>query len=348
MKRKGRGAISNPAGRFSTTVVERRPEYPFETQPLATEARAEQAHTIISRNQSPDVPFSQSINPYRGCEHGCVYCYARPTHAYLDLSPGQDFETRLFYKAGAAERLREELASPSYRVSPIALGANTDPYQPIERRLKVTRQLLEVLSDSHHPVTIVTKGSLVERDIDLLACMAARRLAAVYVSITSLDAELKRTLEPRAASPKRRLTILRRLREAGIPAGVLVAPVIPALTDHDLERILRAAAEAGAQQAGYVLLRLPLEVRPLFGEWLSAHYPDRKEHVLSVLRQMHGRREYDGTYGKRQRGQGPFAQMLSDRFRTACARYGLNREQGFRLDVDRFQPPGPRGQLNLL
>lgn len=347
MKPTGRGVSSNPAGRFATMVTERLPE---EVAPdsVATEVRAEPARTVISRNQSPDVPFSQSINPYRGCEHGCVYCYARPTHAYLDLSPGRDFETRLFYKADAALRLTEELARPGYRAAPIALGANTDPYQPIERRLTVTRQLLEVLSACNHPVTVVTKGSLVERDLDILASMAERNLAAVFISITSLEADLKRTLEPRAASPRRRLATLRRLRDAGVPAGVLVAPVIPALTDAELERILAAAAKAGAQSAGYVLLRLPFEVRPLFIEWLRAHYPDRADHVLSLLRQLHGGREYDGSFGKRQRGAGPFARLLADRFGKACARHGLSQERDLRLDLSRFQPPDPSGQLSLL
>ena len=345
--RKGRGALSNPPGRFATTVVE-----PLEAeQPpdsLVTEVRAETARSVLSRNQSPDVPFSQSINPYRGCEHGCVYCYARPSHAFLDLSPGSDFETKLFFKANGAQRLKEELAKPGYRVSPIALGANTDPYQPIERRLRVTRELLEVLNDCHHPVTVTTKGSLIERDLDLLADMAKRRLVAVWLSITSLDNDLKRTLEPRAASPRRRLATVRRLHEAGIPVGVLVAPVIPALTDQELEAVLEQAAAAGAAQAGYVLLRLPFEVRPLFSEWLGTYYPERAEHVLSLLRQMHGGREYDSQFGKRQRGEGPFAELLASRFSKACERYGLNRERSFQLAHELFEGPSAGGQLNLL
>jgi DNA repair photolyase len=349
--RKGRGAISNPALRYSATHVERVDDgwdaEPDELPPLETIVRPDPARSIIARNDSPDVGFSQSINPYRGCEHGCSYCYARPTHAYLDLSPGLDFESRLFYKENAAELLVEELSRPGYVCQPITIGANTDPYQPIERKLEVTRSIIEVLSACRHPLSIITKGSLILRDLDLLAEMAESRLASVAVSITSLDAAVKRTLEPRTASPERRLQVVRALADAGVPVGVMVAPVIPLITDPDLEQILERAAEAGASTAGYVLLRLPLEIKDLFDEWLRAHAPLKAEHVMSLMRQMHGGREYDSRFGRRQRGAGPYAALLARRFELACRRVGLNTRERIAQDTTLFRPPSRGGQLDL-
>ena len=299
--------------------------------------------TIIARNDSPDVPFSQSINPYQGCEHGCIYCFARPTHAYLDLSPGIDFETRLFAKPDAAKLLREALAKRGYRCDPIALGTNTDPYQPIEREWKITRSILEVLAEHGHPFTIVTKSALVERDIDIIAPMAARRMARVYLSVTTLDRELARRMEPRAAAPGRRLQAMKVLSDAGIPVGVMVAPLIPQVNDRDLEAILEASARHGATSAGWVLIRLPLEVAPLFRAWLDAHYPLRAAHVMSLIRQMRGGRDYDPEFGSRMRGSGEFAAMLEKRFAIACRRLGLNRGRDQAgLDISRFHVPAPR------
>ena len=351
--RKGRGAVSNPEGRFESLRREAfddgwsSPEE--QLPPLETTVTADPARTIISRNDSPDIPFSQSINPYKGCEHGCIYCYARPTHSYLNLSPGLDFETKLFYKVNAAQLLDQELRKPGYVCESITIGANTDPYQPVERRLQVTRGILEVAQRFRQPVTIITKGAaLVERDLDLLAEMAAAKLAAVGVSITSLDDDIKRTLEPRAASPARRLRLVRRLREAGVPVMVLVAPVIPFVTDAELERILEAAHEAGAQAAGYVLLRLPWEIKDLFREWLEAHFPLKAAHVMSLIRQMRGGKEYDSAYGSRMRGQGEFADLLEQRFRLATRRLGLNRWGALALDTSQFKVPAAAGpQLGL-
>ena len=343
---KGRGATFNPANRFRADSRE-----PCDDgwnsradddapPPRPTTVTIQPARTIIARNDSPDIPFTQSINPYQGCEHGCIYCYARPSHAYLDLSPGIDFETRLFAKPNAAELLRAELAKPGYRCDPIALGTNTDPYQPIEREWKVTRSVLEVLAAHEHPFTIVTKSALVERDVDLIAPMAAKRMARVYVSITTLDRELARKMEPRAAAPQRRLQTVRTLADAGIPVGVMVAPVIPQLNDRDLEPILEAAAASGAQGAGWVLLRLPLEVAPLFREWLDAHYPLRAAHVMSIVRQMRGGRDYDSTFGTRMRGDGAFVTLVEKRFELACRRLGLDRgREHTGLDTSRFRPP---------
>ena len=293
---------------------------------------------MITRNDSPDVPFELSINPYRGCEHGCAYCFARPSHAYLGLSPGLDFETRIAWKPDAPQRLREELAHPRYVPSPIALGINTDGWQPVERRLGLTRAILEVLHETRHPVSIVTKSALIERDLDLLADMARDNLVQVMFSVTTLDADLARRMEPRAAAPQRRLQAMRRLHDEGVPVGVLFAPLIPALNDHEMEAVLEAAVDAGAQSGGYVLLRLPLEIRELFREWLEIHVPGRAEHVLSLMRQLHGGREYDSRFGKRMRGEGPFADLLAQRFRIAAARLGLNREQR-NLDCTKFTPP---------
>jgi DNA repair photolyase len=345
VKIKGRGALSNREGRFARH--EREPDLDalaaadaaagVEPARLKTTLHVDHARTIIARNRSPDIPFDQSINPYRGCEHGCIYCYARATHSYLDLSPGRDFETEIFYKPNALELLHAELARPGYVPSPIAFGTNTDPYQPVERDVAVTRKLLELLLAHRHPVTIVTKGGLILRDLDLLREFAAHGLVAVHVSVTTLDDELKRRMEPRTAGPKQRLAMIRQLASAGIPTGVLTAPIIPALNDHELEAMLEAAAANGAGSAGYVLLRLPHEVEPLFVEWLRAHYPDRAEHVLSLLRQLRGGVLSDGQFHSRQRGVGPFAALLKARFEKARRRYGLDRETELR--VDRFVPP---------
>ena len=347
---KGRGATMNPAGRFATSVTEevddgwQRAEMP---DSIATEVRAEHARSIIARNDSPDIPFEQSINPYRGCEHGCVYCYARPSHAYVDLSPGIDFETRIFYKADAARLLRSELARPGYRCQPIMLGANTDPYQPVEKRLGVTRQILEVLLELRHPVNVITKGALVLRDLELLTALAALNLVHVTVSLTTLDAELKRTLEPRAASPQARLRVIAELARARVPVGVLTAPMIPAVNDHELEALLEAAATAGATSAGYVLLRLPHEVKDLFRAWLEQHLPLRAAHVMSLVQQSRGGRDNDPRFGLRMRGTGPWADMLRARFERARTRLGLNTGRRTELDTASFRPPRLGGQLEL-
>ncbi|HJU25293.1 MAG TPA: PA0069 family radical SAM protein [Rhodanobacteraceae bacterium] len=343
---KGRGALSNPEGRFEPTV--RRPEDDGWSQPgMEPEAGArpettvsiERARSIISRNDSPDVPFEQSINPYRGCEHGCVYCYARPSHAYLNLSPGLDFETKLFAKTNAAVQLRVELARAGYRCSPLNLGANTDPYQPVERRLKITRSILEVLLETKHPCTIVSKNALVERDLDLLVPMARERLVHVFVSCAHLDNRLAAKLEPRASAPHRRIRAIKALNDAGVPCGVLVAPIIPALNDRHMEHVLQAAAEAGAKVAGYTTLRLPHELKQLFREWLAAHVPQRADHVMSLVQQMNRGRDYDPDFRTRMRGQGVFAQLLARRFEVACSKYGFARRGGVRLDTSCFIPP---------
>ncbi len=360
---RGRGATFNPANRFrreqreacddgwAPAAPESSPQAPaeFDEFPpkLRTTVAIAPARTIISRNDSPDIPFTQSINPYQGCEHGCIYCYARPSHAYLDLSPGFDFESRLFAKPDAPRLLREALAARGYVCDPIALGTNTDPYQPIEREWRITRQILEVLAEHEHPFTIVTKSALVERDLDLIAPMAAKNMARVYISITNLDRELHRTLEPRAAAPQRRLDAIRTLSDAGVPVGVLVAPVIPQLTDRDLEGILAAAASHGARHAGWIMLRLPLEVAPLFRAWLDAHHPLRAAHVMSVLQQLRGGRDYDAAFGARMRGQGQFAELIEKRFALACRRLDLNRDRT-PLDVTRFRRPvAATGQQEL-
>ena len=354
-KIKGRGALSNAQGRFAR--YEREPDVDALAAAAAaseapephwptTNLHIDHARTIIARNQSPDIGFDRSINPYRGCEHGCIYCYARATHSYLDLSPGRDFETEIFYKPNAVELLRAELARPGYEVSPIAFGTNTDPYQPVERQLAVTRKLFELLLEVKHPITVVTKGGLILRDLELLRAFAEQELVAVHVSVTTLDDELKRRMEPRTAGPKQRLAMIRQLAAAGIPTGVMAAPVIPALNDHELESILEAAAENGAGNAGYVLLRLPHEVAPLFVEWLRAQYPDRALHVLSLLKQLRGGELYDSRWGTRQRGLGPFAALLEARFRKAVRRFGLMRDVSLR--TDKFVPPRPpKRQIEL-
>jgi DNA repair photolyase len=345
--RTGRGAASNPAGRFEPVRTEAVDDgwgildEPLPT--LETIVRPESAKKIIARNDSPDIPFTQSINPYRGCEAGCAYCYARPSHSYVNLSPGLDFETRLFYKDRADELLAKELSARNYECSPIAFGSNTDPYQPIERRYEVMRKLLQMLSDCNHPATIVTKGAaVIGRDIELLASMAERRLVAVFISITTLDSSLKRTLEPRAASPSARLEAIRRLSAANVPVGVMVAPVIPALTDHELEAILEKAAQAGAMSAGYIMLRLPFEVRDLFREWLDTHEPLKADHVMSQIRALRDGRDNDPEFGSRQRGTGIYAELFRKRFDVAVRRLGLNgNEQRFELDTSLFEPPRP-------
>ena len=347
---KGRGATLNPAGRFAATTRQWVDDGWYqESVPdsIATEVRPEAARSIISHNDSPDIPFTQSINPYRGCEHGCVYCYARPSHAYVDLSPGIDFETRLFYKADAGRLLRAELARPGYRCQPIMLGANTDPYQPVEKRLGVTREILEVLLQTRHPVMIITKGTLVLRDLALLQELAAMNLVRVTVSLTTLDPELKRTLEPRAASPQARLRVISELARGGVPVSVLAAPLIPAVNDSELEQLLAAAAAAGATRAGYVLLRLPHEVKELFRAWLEQHMPLRAEHVMSLVQQARGGRDNDPRFGLRMRGTGPWAEMLRARFELARKRLGLNAERSPELDTGRFCPPRGSGQLEL-
>lgn len=348
-----RGALSNPAGRFEPRRFQAEDdgwgilEEPL--PPLETTVLPEPARSVITRNASPDVPFEQSINPYRGCEHGCVYCFARPAHAYVNLSPGLDFETRLFFKQDAARRLVEELGRPGYRCRTIALGTNTDPYQPIERQHRVTRSLLEVMLDCGHPVSIVTKSTLVLRDLDLLEALARRKLARVFISVTTLDDELKRRMEPRTASPAARLAAVRRLAGAGVPVGVMFAPVIPALNDHELEAIVAAAAQAGAGSAAYILLRLPHEVRDLFYEWLDAHYPGVAARVRARLREMRGGRDYDPRFGERMRGQGPWAELLRARFAAALRRHGLPERELASLDTSQFRPPGPASaQLSLL
>ena len=339
---RGRGATFNPGNRYRRDAREGvddgwgRDDEPL--PPLETIVTVQQSRTIIAYNESPDIGFDRSINPYQGCEHGCVYCYARPSHAYHDLSPGLDFETRLFAKPQAAKLLAAELAKTGYRCAPMALGTNTDPYQPIEREWKITRSLLRLLADCEHPFTIVTKSALVERDLDIIAPMAAKNMARVFVSVTTLDKALARALEPRAAAPHRRLQAIGALAAAGVPAGVMVAPVIPQLNDRDMEAILEAASAAGASMAGWVILRLPLEVSPLFRDWLDAHYPLRAKHVMSVVRQIHGGRDYDSTFGKRQRGAGVYADLIEKRFEIACKRFGLNEERA-PLDVSRFRPP---------
>jgi DNA repair photolyase len=350
--RKGRGAATNESGRFE---AERRVAFDdgwgsadAEPTPLATTLSIDATRTIIARNNSPDIGFDRSINPYRGCEHGCIYCYARPSHAYLGLSPGLDFESRLFYKPRAAELLAGELRRKGYNCRPIALGSNTDPYQPVERRLGVTRAILEVLRDFRHPVTIVTKSALIRRDLDVLREMARENLVNVTLSVTTLDRSIARVMEPRAATPERRLETIAALADAGIPTGVLAAPMIPALNDGEMERILERAHAAGATAAGYTMLRLPLELKALFREWLEAHFPAKTGHILSLVAQSHGGRLYDSTWSVRQTGSGPYAEMLSARFNRACRRLGFARRANDALDVTRFRPPPQQGdQLAL-
>ena len=350
--RMGRGAASNRAGRYERHTGEACDdgwgslEEPLEK--LQTIVQADRSRTIITRNKSPDLGFDRSINAYRGCEHGCAYCYARPTHAFLGLSPGQDFESRIFAKHDAPEQLAQELSKAGYSPRMIALGTNTDPYQPTERRLKITRGILSVLSEFEHPVGIVTKSALVTRDADILESMARRNLVKVVLSVTTLDRGLARRLEPRAATPANRLATIRTLSEAGIPTGVNFAPVIPALNESELEAVFEAAADAGAREAAYILLRLPLEIKDLFEEWLQLHAPARARHVLSRMRDMHAGKYYRSGFGLRQTGSGPSAELLAQRFRLAKKKFGLD-NPALRLDSSRFcPPPQARDQLNLL
>jgi DNA repair photolyase len=367
--RKGRGAVGNPANRYDsqTTVAiddgwgsadDREPAHanahPDDTDPprLATTLTRDASRTIIARNTSPDVPFDRSINPYRGCEHGCIYCFARPSHAYLGLSPGLDFETKLLFKPDAARLLRQELSRKSYRCSVMAMGTNTDPYQPVERELRITRSILQVLAEFNHPVGIVTKNHLITRDIDILAPMARRQLAEVFVSVTTLDRHLANVMEPRASTPARRIAAIRELSAAGIPTGVMSAPMIPAINDHEMEAILEACAGAGATRAGYTVLRLPLEIGPLFEEWLRAHFPGRAEHVLSLVRQTRGGKLYDSDWSQRMTGTGQYAGLLRARFTLAAKKFEMNRLR-YTLDTAQFRIPpdlhgkATGGQLSL-
>ena len=349
--RRGRGACSNTSGRFELEQRERFDDGWDASDPPApvqTEVRSELARSIITRNDSPDISFDQSINPYRGCEHGCAYCYARPSHAYLGHSPGLDFETKLYAKDNAAGLLEAELANPRYVPRTIALGSNTDPYQPIERDRRITRQILEVLASARHPVGIVTKSALVTRDIDILAPMAASGLVKVAISVTTLDRRLARAMEPRATTPTKRIDAIRQLAGAGIPVAAMVAPIVPALNDHEIENILSAVHAAGAREAGYVLLRMPLEIKDLFREWLATAYPQRADRVISLMQSMHGGRDYIAEFGTRQRGSGPYALQIATRFRMAANRLGLN-ERRLLLRTDLFhRPVPPGGQLPLI
>jgi len=349
---KGRGAVSNHSSRFEreqrVLVDDGWGDNPALDQPVRTIVLPDTAKSIITRNDSPDIPFDQSVNPYRGCEHACIYCFARPTHAYLGLSPGLDFETRLFAKRDAAALLERALRAPSYACTPLALGANTDPYQPVERTEKLTRAVLEVCRDFNQPVGIITKSALVLRDLDILAPMAAQGLVHVAVSVTTLDRDLARTLEPRAATPSRRLATITDLARAGVPVAVLTSPMIPGLNDHELEGLLEAAAEAGARAASYILLRLPLEIASLFEEWLRTHRPDRADRVLSLMRQSRDGALYRAEFGSRMTGSGAYAELLRHRFALACRRLGLER-RGWGMRTDLFRPPPrPGDQLSLL
>ncbi|MEK1863859.1 PA0069 family radical SAM protein [Rhizobium leguminosarum] len=350
-RRRGRGAGLNPTGRFEALqreTVDDGWQTWEELPPFKTEVQVEKPRTAITRNESPDIPFDRSINPYRGCEHGCIYCFARPTHAYMGLSAGLDFETKLFAKPDAAKLLERELAKPGYKARVIAIGTNTDPYQPIEKEWRIMRGILEVLNKANHPVSIVTKSAMILRDLDILQEMAAKNLVRVGISVTTLDRKLARTMEPRAATPPRRLETIRTLAEAGVQTAVMAAPLIPALNDHELERILESAKAAGAAEASYVILRLPLEVSPLFRDWLLQHYPDRYRHVMSLVRSMRGGKDYDAEFGKRMKGAGPYAWQIARRFEMAARRFGLTR-RSVPLRDDLFVPPDGSGvQLSLL
>ncbi|MBB3237882.1 PA0069 family radical SAM protein [Phyllobacterium endophyticum] len=348
-RRRGRGAGINPTGRFEAEtrhVYDDGWETIEDLPPFKTEVQIEKPRTIITRNDSPDISFDRSINPYRGCEHGCVYCFARPTHTYMGLSAGLDFEAKLFAKPDAAKMLDKELSKPGYTAKSIAIGTNTDPYQPVEKKWRIMRDILQVLEAHQHPVGIVTKSALVMRDQDILARMAEKGLAKVALSITTLDGKLARTMEPRASTPTRRLQALRSLSDAGIPVSVMVAPVIPGLNDHEIERILDSAHAMGALEAGYVLLRLPLEVSPIFKDWLLRNYPDRYRHVLSLVRSMRGGKDYDAEWGKRMRGEGPYAWQIGRRFEIAAKRLGINVNKR-RLRTDLFAATPGTEQLSL-
>ena len=344
--RKGRGAVDNLQGRYETAQreavddgwahVEQGDDQPA---PLRTQVFEERARSILTRNQSPDIPFSVSLNPYRGCEHGCIYCFARPTHSYLGLSPGLDFESRIYAKVNAAELLAREIAKKQFVPEPVALGVNTDAYQPVERDLRITRSVIQVMHDHGLPFAAITKSSLIERDLDLLAPMAARGQVMAAVTITTLDADLARALEPRASTPARRLRTIRALSDAGVPVGVSIAPVIPFVTEPDMERVLEACAEAGATHASYIILRLPWEVAPLFRSWLAAHFPDRAERVMNRVRDMRGGKDYEPAFGRRMKGEGIWADLLRQRFRQAVRRLGLNERTNGILDVSQFRMP---------
>ncbi len=341
---KGRGTSSNHESRYAPTHIERDEwDDGIEGPSTITECVAETARSIIAGNRSPDVPFEQSINPYRGCEHGCIYCYARPTHAWLDLSPGLDFETRLTYKHNAAQLLERELGEPGYTCKSITLGANTDPYQPVEKQYRITRQILEVLQRFRHPFAIITKASLVLRDLDILQDMASDSLCSVAISVTTMDRDLKRAMEPRTPSGAARLQVVRQLADANVPVSVLLAPIIPALNDAELEGILALSAAAGADTAHYILLRLPLEIRELFHDWLHQHYPLRAAHVISLLRQCRGGNDYDARFGHRMRGTGEFASLLEQRFKLACRKLGLNRRAQTNTNIRHFKVPEKSG-----
>jgi DNA repair photolyase len=349
-RRRGRGAVSNTSGRFESEA-----RIPFDDgwrslddlPPFKTVEREERARKIITRNESPDLGFDRSINPYRGCEHGCIYCFARPTHAYHGMSAGLDFETQLFVKPDAPELLRKELAAPNYVPRTIAMGTNTDPYQPIERKWKLTRRILEVLRDANHPVGIVTKSVLVLRDLDILSEMAAKGLAKVALSVTTLDPKLARAMEPRASTPPKRLEAIRELSRAGIPTAIMTAPIVPAINDAEIERLLDAGAANGAVEAGYVMLKMPFEIKDLFREWLREHFPDKEKHVISLIRDIHGGKDYDPTWGTRQTGSGPYAWSIGRRFEIACKKLGLNR-RSYRLTTALFRKPVTRGgQMDL-
>jgi DNA repair photolyase len=349
-RRRGRGAHSNATGRYEAlarVAFDDGWQALDDLPPFKTSVTVDATRKIITRNDSPDISFDRSINPYRGCEHGCVYCFARPTHAFLGLSPGLDFESKLFMKPNAPELLERELAAPGYTPKVIAIGTNTDPYQPIERRYQIMRRILEVLDKAGHPVGIVTKSALVLRDLDILARMARRDLVKVAISVTTLDPQLARTMEPRASTPSRRLEALRQLVRAGVPAAAMVAPVIPALNDAEIERILEAVAATGVRHAGYVLLRLPLEVRDLFREWLMANFPDRYRHVFKLIRDMRKGKDYDSSWGQRMTGYGPLAWMIGRRFEVACERLGFN-NTNVRVTTEHFKPRPPASeQLSL-
>ncbi len=350
-RRRGRAAGINPAGRFESqerVAFDDGWQTLEDMPPFRTEVQVEKPRSVITRNESPDIPFDRSINPYRGCEHGCIYCFARPTHSYMGLSAGLDFEAKLFAKPDAPRLLERELSKPGYKVKPIAIGTNTDPYQPIEREWRIMRQILEILDQANHPVVIVTKSALILRDIDILKSMAERGLVKVGISVTTLDRKLARTMEPRASTPAKRLEAIKALSEAGIPVAVMMAPVIPALNDHEIERILDSGKAAGASEASYVLLRLPLEVSPLFRDWLLQNYPDRYRHVMSLVRSMRDGKDYDAEFGKRMKGAGPYAWQISRRFEMATKRLGLMR-RSLHLREDLFVSPNSDGvQLSLL
>ncbi len=346
---KGRGAVSRIAGRFEKTLIELEDEESHDRDAKApvTELRAMPAGRIISTNTSPDIPFDRSINPYQGCEHGCVYCYARPSHSYLDLSPGLDFETKIFYKPNAVERLIEEWEKPGYKCKPITIGANTDPYQPAEKKLRITRGLLEAFLEHRHPVSLISKGGLMSRDLDLLKELTSKNLCSVAISVPTMDRPLKRLLEPRVPSAEIRMKLIEELTDASVPTSLLMAPIIPAINDPEIESIVEEAARRGATHATYIFLRLPHEVKDIFVEWLETHMPDRAGHVMSLVRQASGGKDYDSSFGLRQRGRGPYAAMISQRFKAACRKHGLEAgKYQDRLDCSQFRRPGQK-QMTL-